>query len=128
MPSVYFAYDFYTTEIHLPMLYIIINDRKNKTYEEQYEYIHENQQTLITSFDIYNTIGYLAYGDKYASIKNKTDLIDTPKSEYGKSLFEKINSKERYPRIYTKVKASLSLSLDVCKWYQKCKLYIELLL
>ena len=115
MPSVYYIYDFYTTEIHLPMLYVIINDRKNKTYEEQYEYIHKNQQTLITAFDIYNTIGYLAYGDKYASIKNKTALIDTPKSEYGKSLFDKINSKERNPKIYTKIKGSYEMSVNICK-------------
>ena len=115
MPSVYYAYDFYSIEINLPMLYIITNDRKNKSYEEQYEYIHENQQTLVTAFDIYNTIGYLAYGDKYFSIKNKTDLFDTPKSEYGKSLFEKINSKERSPKIYANIFVNHNISLDICK-------------
>ena len=34
MPSIYYTYDFYKREIDLPMLYLIINDRKNKTYEE----------------------------------------------------------------------------------------------
>ena len=97
------------------MLYIIINDRKNKEYDEQYEYIYENQQTLITAFDIYNTISYLAYGDKYFSTDYKTDLLDTPKSEYGESLFEKINSKQRKQIIYAKFTSIHGISLDICK-------------
>ena len=115
MPSVYFTYDFYTIEIHLPMLYIITNDRKNNNYEEQYKYLNENQQTLITGFDIYNTIGHLAFGDKYFSIDNKTDFLDTPKAKYGKSLFEKINSKERKPEIYKNLGSHDELVLGVCK-------------
>ena len=115
MPSVYFTYDFYSIEIHLPMLYIITNDRKNNNYEEQYKYLNENQQTLITGFDIYNTIGHLAFGDKYFSIDNKTDFLDTPKTKYGKSLFEKINSKERKPEIYKNLGSHDELVLGVCK-------------
>ena len=115
MPSVYFTYDFYSIEIHLPMFFIITNDRKNKSYEEQYKYLNENQQTLITGFDIYNTIGHLAFGDKYFSIDNKTNLFDTPKTKYGKSLFEKINSKERKPEIYKNLGSHDELVLGVCK-------------
>ena len=63
MPSIYYFYDFYSTEAHLPSFFIIINDRKNLTYEEQYKFIQENQQTFITAFDIYNTIGNIIYGD-----------------------------------------------------------------
>ena len=65
MPSILYLYDFYKKEIHLPMLYLIINDRKNKSYEEQYKYMNDNQQIFITSLDIYNTIGNLAFGDNY---------------------------------------------------------------
>ena len=104
MPSIYYSYDFYRKEIDLPMLFIIINDRKNKTYEEQYKYINENQQILITSFDVYNTIGNLAFGNNYDYIKNKTNFTDTTKSPNGISLFNKINSKERFPKKYEKFK------------------------
>ena len=71
MPSIYFFYSFYKLEEHLPMLYIIINDRKNITYNEQYKYIHKNQQTLITGYDIYNTLIHIIYGEKYYSLKTK---------------------------------------------------------
>ena len=80
LPSLYYLFDFYQIEYFLPMFYVIINDRKNITYEKQYKYIHQNQQTLITAYDIYNTIGHLIYGDKYRYIKNKTYIKDTPKS------------------------------------------------
>jgi hypothetical protein len=103
MPSIYYPYDFYALEEHLPMLYMIINDRKNINYKEQYENIYENQQTFITSYDIYNTIGNLIYGDKYDTIKYKTENNDTPKSKYGQSLFNKINQKIRAPRFYKKI-------------------------
>jgi membrane-anchored protein YejM (alkaline phosphatase superfamily) len=92
MPSIYYLFDFYSIEINLPMLFILINDRKNISYEIQYNDINKNQQSLITGFDIYNTFGNLAFGDEYFYFKNKSSLIETPKSEYGISLFEKINS------------------------------------
>ena len=103
MPSIYYPYDFYKLEEQLPMLYVIINDRKNISYEEQYKYIHENQQTFISSYDIYNTIGNLIFGDKYKFIKNKTEDKDTPKSQYGKSLFDKIDQKIRTPNFYNRI-------------------------
>jgi hypothetical protein len=103
MPSIYYPYNFYRIEGQLPMLYMIINDRKNIGYEEQYKYIYENQQTFITAYDIYNTIGNLIFGDEYDNIKNKTVYHDTPKSQYGKSLFEKINQKSRNPQFYRNI-------------------------
>ena len=103
MPSIYYPYDFYKLEEQLPMLYVIINDRKNISYEEQYKYMNENQQTFISSYDIYNTIGNLIFGDKYKVIKNKTDDKDTPKSQYGKSLFDKIDQKIRTPNFYNSI-------------------------
>ena len=100
MPSIYYPYDFYKTEIHLPSLFMIINDRKNITYDKQYKYIQENQQNFITAFDIYNTLGNIIYGDEYENIPNKTLEIDTFKSKRGISLFNKINSKIRSPKNY----------------------------
>jgi hypothetical protein len=100
MPSPYHISHFFNIERFLPMLYIICNDRKNISYNQQYQYIHKNQQILITGYDIYNTLGNLLYGDDYEYIKNKTNLQDTPKSKYGISLFKKIKSKDRKPKKY----------------------------
>jgi hypothetical protein len=108
MPSPYYSTTFFSYERFLPMLYIICNDRKNISYNEQYQYIYKNQQILITGYDIYNTIANLLYGKKYELIKNKTDIQDTPKSKYGQSLFNKINSKNRFPKNY------INMSLDIC--------------
>ena len=101
MPSIYYLNKFYDIEEHLPMLYIIINDRKNISVYEQYKYLYENQQTFITAYDIYNTIGNIIYGDKYIYIKNKTKDKDTPKSKEGISLFNEIEKKSRSPKAYS---------------------------
>ena len=82
------------------MLFLLVNDRKNVSYNDQYYYIQKNQQTFITGYDFYNTIGYLLYGDKYADIKNKTIDQDTPKSPLGESLFNYIDQKSRNPKNY----------------------------
>ena len=112
MPSIYYVYDFYRTEIFLPSLFIIVNDRKNVSYSMQYRFIQENQQTFITGFDFYNTLGNIVYGDKYDNIPNKTLENDSFKCSFGISLFSRINSKERFPKKY----ANYSLiSLDICK-------------
>ena len=99
-PSIYYLYDFYQTELRLPMFFIIVNDRKNVDYNQQYFNMQKNQQALITAYDIYNTIGYLAYGDNYTNIPKKDDHHDTPRSQRGESLFDPINSKERRPKNY----------------------------
>mgnify|MGYP002524404453 CR=1 FL=1 len=103
MSSIYTPYDFFQREIYLPMLYILMNDRKNMTYEEQYGNLFENQQTYITHLDVFNTFGHLLYGDKYVDIKNNSINEDTFKSEYGISLFNKINSKERYQEKFSHI-------------------------
>ena len=114
MPSIYFSTEFYKKEINLPMLLIIINDRKNISYEDQYKYIYENQQTFITPFDIYNTLGNIIYGNLYYKIENKTKDKNSCKSIYGKSLFEKINQKERKPSKYLYL-GSYGISKSECK-------------
>ena len=92
MPSVYFYSLFYQLELRLPMLYIIVNDRKDISYNEQYMHINENQQTFVTAYDIYNTFINIIYGDKYES--------NSPKSHNGISLFKSINPKPRKPSKY----------------------------
>ena len=99
-PSAYHISKFYQIEKFLPMFYLICNDRKNISYNEQYRNIQYNQQTLVTGYDIYNTISNLVFGDKYNSIANKTEEIESPKTKHGISLFDKINSKERSPNQY----------------------------
>ena len=96
IPSIYFLNDFFKYEKNLPMLYLIVNDRKNVTYEQQYKFLHKNQQTFITGFDIYNTIVHLIYGEKYG-----TEESDKAFSKYGKSLFTEINPMDRSPKGYS---------------------------
>ena len=79
---------------------MIINDRKNISYKEQYFNIYENQQTFITAFDIYNTFIHLLYGNNYTSIKYKTPVDYGPKSPFGNSLFTKIDKKNRTTKNY----------------------------
>ena len=98
--SLYYLCEFYKFEAVLPMLYIIINDRKNISYHEQYYYIQENQQTFITAYDIYNTVNHLLYGDNYKFILNLTDENPTPKSSLGISLLDKIESRQRKANNY----------------------------
>ena len=98
--SIYYILEFFQIEHMLPMLYIIVNDRKNISYDEQYFNIHKNQQTFITAYDIYNTVNHLLYGDSYKYIFNLTDDNATPKSALGNSLFNKIDQKSRKPKNY----------------------------
>lgn len=99
-PSIYYLSDFYKIEARLPVLFIIINDRKDISYNQQYYNINKNQQTFITWYDIYNTLCNIIYGDNYINIHNKAKYQDTPRSQQGKSLFEEINQKERHPKNY----------------------------
>ena len=114
MPSVYYTTEFYKIEKNLPMLFIIVNDRKNVTYEEQYKFIHENQQVLINAFDIYNSLGNLLYGNKYYKIQIKSKKKNSCKSKYGRSLFEKMNPKIRYSKKF-QISRGLRMSLITCK-------------
>ena len=87
--------DFYQYEKRLPMFFLIVNDRINQTYESQYKYLHQNQQSFITAYDIYNTMIQLIYGDKY-----DINITNGIKSINGENLFNKINSKIRSPKLY----------------------------
>jgi hypothetical protein len=52
MPSLYHFNDSFNFDISLPMLYILSYDNKKLLYFEQYKYLYENQQKLITAYDI----------------------------------------------------------------------------
>ena len=108
VPSIYYLSDFYKIEARLPVLFIIINDRKDINYNQQYSNINKNQQTFITGYDIYNTLCNIIYGDNYINIHNKTKYQDTPRSKQGKSLFEEINQKERHPKNYD------NMDINIC--------------
>ena len=95
IPSIYYLTQFFKYEKALPMFYLLINDRKNVSYEAQYNHLYQNQQTFITGFDIYNTIIHLIYGDKFGTKSTKGI-----KSKKGQSLFLYINQKKRNPRKY----------------------------
>ena len=98
LPSVYYFNDFFKIEKHLPMLYIMIPDRINETYHQQYHNIFENQQKFITAFDIYNTLRFLMLGKNHNKNKfNEDNYIH--KSKFGINLFEPIN-KKRNPKNY----------------------------
>ena len=80
--------DFYY-ERTLPGLFLILPNDERLYKNNLYDKIKLNQQTLITGFDIYNTLIHLAFGEN----KQK---VDKYKVKYGESLFEKINYKNRY--------------------------------
>ena len=95
VPSLYYLNDFFSIEKVLPMFYLLVNDRNNHTYESQYKFLYQNQQTFITGFDIYNTIIHFIYGDNYGTNITK-DII----SKEGQSLFTFIDQKERNPKMF----------------------------
>ena len=98
--------------IILLMLLILSYDNKNLSYNEQYKYLYENQQKFITGYDVYNTIGHLAYGKKYERIKDKEkSKEDTPKSKFGKSIFAEIDSK-RIPNNYKNMEINVCLAYN----------------
>ena len=76
-------------EMNLPIFIIIEPDKKNKTYEQQYSEIVKNQQTLVTPFDIFYTMRYIIYGEKYKNPPLNGNADD------GECLFKYINPKER---------------------------------
>ena len=87
-------------EVNNPLLLFILADKKNKTYEEQYSNIYKNQQTFVTTYDIYHTFKDILYGkDDSISIKNiekKGEKFNPKKHFLGTSLLRSIDPKERF--------------------------------
>ena len=103
VPSIYYLNEFFQIEKVLPMFYLLINDRKNVSYESQYKYLYQNQQVFITGFDIYNTFIHIIYGDKFG-----TNVTKGIKSLKGASLFKQLNLKVRSSKNF------VSMDKDVC--------------
>jgi hypothetical protein len=80
--------DFHS-ELTLPLLLLIIPNY-NKLYKDGlYDKIISNQQIFITSYDIYNTLLHIAFGDICPEYKQYS-------IQYGSSLLMKMNYKRRY--------------------------------
>ena len=88
--------DDYKIEFNLPFLFLIEPDDINKEYSEKYLEIYKNQQTLITSFDIYYTLRYILYGEEYKNSLNGN-------KQDGKSLFKFIDPKTRTCKKYKQI-------------------------
>ena len=96
-----------------PFLFFIVSDRQNKTYEEQYENIHKNQQTFITTYDIYHTLKHIINGEDIPitkkSVKSNGDTFNPKKHFLGTSLFNYIDQSERYCSNY------FDINICICK-------------
>lgn len=84
----------FTIETNLPLLFLIVSDKKNIAYEQQYSEIIKNQQTLVTPFDIYYTLRYIIYDKDYKKPPLNGNRDD------GENLFKNINPKERICKKY----------------------------
>ena len=87
-------------ETNLPLFFLIVPDKKNYTYEQQYREIIKNQQTLITSFDIFYTLRYIIYHEDYKKFNLNGNNND------GEYLFKKIDPKERTCKKYQQMDKS----------------------
>jgi len=87
-------------ELNNPLLIIILSDKKDKSYEEQYQNIYKNQQTFITTYDVYHTLKHIINGDDIPitinNIENNGEIFEPQKHFLGASLFNYINPSERY--------------------------------
>jgi hypothetical protein len=84
-----FNSDDYQIEYSFPIFILLVPDKKNYSYFQQYSEIIKNQQIMITPFDIYYTIRHIAFGENYKKKPLYGDKND------GESLFKFINAKTR---------------------------------
>ena len=87
-------------EKDLPLLILIVPDKRNLTYEQQYSEIIKNQQILVTPFDIFYTLRYIIYDENY-----KKSPLNGNKDD-GEYLFKYINPKERICDKYQQIDKS----------------------
>ena len=78
----------FLSERTLPLLLLLVPNNEKLYKDNLYEKLKSNQQTLITPFDIYNTLVHLAFG------KNKEEYKKNSVN-YGGSLLSKLNYKTR---------------------------------
>jgi hypothetical protein len=84
-----FNSDDYKIEYSLPVFFLLVPDKKNYTYFQQYSEIIKNQQIFITPFDIYYTIRHIIYGEDYKKLPLNGNKDD------GECLFKYIDPKTR---------------------------------
>ncbi len=93
----------YDRERRLGTLFLIVPD-KNNTIDEFYTGITTNQQSLVTPYDIHDTIVHICYGinkETYKKNKNKEEYANIPYTiDEGNSLFTPVNTK-RNCKTYT---------------------------
>jgi phosphoglycerol transferase MdoB-like AlkP superfamily enzyme len=82
----------YSYQIVLPALFIVFNYNKNLKINE----IYDNQQKLVTPYDIYETMFHIIFGNNYK--KQKRNKLQR------KSLFKYINETERNCSLYSEIK------------------------
>ena len=99
----------FLSERSLPFLLLLVPNNEKLYKDNLYEKIKSNQQTLITPFDIYNTLVHLAYGKNKKEYKKKYVT-------YGGSLLSKLNYKTR---ICNSVKFKTKISKGACKCFLK---------
>ena len=91
-------------EVNNPLLMFILPDKKDKSYDEQYGNIYNNQQIFITPFDVYHSIKHIIHGKDQSMTKKYFESVDEkfePKKHYlGSSLFNRIDQSERYCQNY----------------------------
>lgn len=90
----------FAIETDLPLLFLIVPDKINKTYAQQYTEINKNQQILVTPFDIFYTLRYIIYDENY-----KNTPLNGNKDD-GENLFKYINPKERICNKYQQMSKS----------------------
>ena len=102
MPGFYFFFnfnDFYLEKL-LGVLIILF------PYVNNEEYLIENQQILISPFDVYGTLINIIFGDDF----------NAPYTQYSKSLLHKINSNERFCNNYPLEKNEHCRCINVTKY------------
>ena len=87
-------------EVNNPLLLLILSDKNNMNYEEQYGNIYKNQQTFVTTYDIYHTLKDILYGEDDSitqkNIEAKGEIFSPKKHYLGTSLFRYIDPSERF--------------------------------
>lgn len=79
----------FNIERALPTLFLILPNNNILYKNNNYEKIKFNQQTLITSFDIYNTLIHIVFGEN-------SEITKTKSCSFGKSLLTEIDYKQRF--------------------------------
>ena len=93
-------------ETNLPLFFLIVPDKKNMSYEQQYSEIIKNQQILVTPFDIFYTLRYIIYQEDYKKSPLNGNCND------GEYLFKNINPKERTCKKYQQMDKSTCQCID----------------